>query len=224
MDSLVGFDFEMNMGTGYFLCTNDEYRKKCGYDFCTIYHQIICNEIKKDNILNVNGLIRWIDHCGYFPNNKLLFTYTLEHGTIKMFMMIYYICLYWGNEGENDKKYVINALDYFNRMKETITATYLTVNDANLVPKEVVLLMMYDLLCTNIVDYDYKISMLNNIHKKFGNLPWYDEKLDDDVFEEYYDNFEDYLQIMLKSYDINMTQINEEFYNKYGEEYEEMAW
>jgi hypothetical protein len=45
----------MDKGAGYLLCTNDKFRKVCGKYFYTIYHNIICSEITKNNILGVNG-------------------------------------------------------------------------------------------------------------------------------------------------------------------------
>lgn len=96
---------KMTMGTGYMLCTDEQIRKKLGKRFYKIYHSIICSQISVNNIEAVNGLIRWIDVIGFFPNNKLLFEYALLNGKFEMFLMIYYICLFWLNE-DDDKEYL----------------------------------------------------------------------------------------------------------------------
>lgn len=57
----------IDLGTGYEICTNHYFRNLCGDNFYTIYHDIMYHEINKNNILGVNGLIRWIDMCGVFP-------------------------------------------------------------------------------------------------------------------------------------------------------------
>lgn len=223
MDSLEGFNFEMNMETGYFLCTNSKYKKQCGEHFYDIYHKIICEQIKNNHILNVNGLIRWIDACGYYLDNKLLFTYALEHGTIEMFIMIYYICLFWINDNDSRKYLDYDKItDYFSRVKSAVCNEFLIVNEANYVPKEVVLLIMYDLLCTKVIDINLKQNLLSIIYTTYGDLkcPYNDDEDD----QNKYNDFESRLRTILISYGIDMDKINTDFYDKYGKQYEKMAY
>lgn len=73
------------------------------------FHQLICQEIVNNNIHGVNAMIRWIDVAGYFPDNVLLFNHSLQHGSYEMFLMIYYICLFWPNEGLDNHDYLNNV-------------------------------------------------------------------------------------------------------------------
>ncbi len=75
------------------------------------FHQLICQEIVNNNIHGVNALIRWIDVVGYFPNYVLLFNHALQHGSYEMFLMIYYICLFWPNDGIDDYNYLNNIVN-----------------------------------------------------------------------------------------------------------------
>jgi hypothetical protein len=218
MDSLQGFDFDMNMGTGYFLCTNQKYRKKCGKKFYTIYHEIICDQIKKNNIKNVNGLIRWIDAVGYYPDYVLLFDFSLKCGTIEMFLMIYYICVFWSDCDSNYINYNIITM-FFNSIKSTICNDFLIINSLKYVPKEVVLLMMKDLLDINVIDYHFKVNAINEIYNHYGSkLSYtYDEMLEDN--DEKHDAFESFIHSMLIKYNIDMKKINTEFYDEYEDQH-----
>lgn len=79
--------------TGYDIF--DEHRNKVNYDE---YHGLICREISRGNAVGVDSLIRWIDVAGYFPDYCKLFRYAAVHGTISMYLMIYYMILFWNEE------------------------------------------------------------------------------------------------------------------------------
>lgn len=51
------FSFPMDMRAGYHILKNEFYEKSGR--FYDRYHDIMCNEIEKNNILCVNGLNRW---------------------------------------------------------------------------------------------------------------------------------------------------------------------
>lgn len=196
----------MDMGAGYLLCTNDEFRKVCGKDFYTIYHNIICIEISKNNILGVNGLIRWIDACGYFPYNKLLFEYSLINGSFEIFLMIYYINLFWSND-DDDKKYLTydNVHNIINNIKSIINVNSLILNELNYVPKDVIGLITGIQLNINVIDYYLKYDFIKQIYDKYDALYYY-------VYDDYkLDEFENIFKNKLVKYDINMNKINKFF-------------
>ncbi len=81
--------------------------------FYDAYHNIILQEIEKNNIKGVNGLIRWIDVAGYYPNNKSLYKHALLYGSFEMFLMIYYICIFWCNDDDNHEYLDYNYLQKY---------------------------------------------------------------------------------------------------------------
>lgn len=91
------------MRAGYDIITQELFN-----DLYDEFHQLICQEIVNNNIHGVNALIRWIDVAGYFPDYILLFNHALQHGSYEMFLMIYYICLFWPNEGCDSHNYLNN--------------------------------------------------------------------------------------------------------------------
>lgn len=211
-------NIEMDMKSGYLLCTNKKFRKLCGKNFYIIYHEIICSEIANNNILSVNGLIRWIDACGYFPDNKLLFEYALINGSFEMFLMIYYICLFWSND-DDTREYLTydNVHNIINNIKSIINVNSLILNELNYVPKEVVGLITGIQFNINVVDYYLKYDFIKEIYNKYDALYYYTE-YDNNELDELINIFKD----KLLKYDIDTNKINEFFYKNYGKLYDKL--
>lgn len=216
------FQTEIDMRTGYKLCTNEQFRELCGNKFYNIYHKIICSEIAKNNIISVNGLIRWIDVAGFYPDYKLLFEYSLINGNIEIFLMIYYIVLFCPND-DDDKKYLTyNHINHLmNDIKSIIKTNSLILNELNELPREVVQMMNIQ-FNIKIVDYIDKINIINDIYTKYNGL-YLDYEGNEDDEEDDYDEFEEYFSNILLKYNVNMHQINNEFYKNYGQLYDELS-
>lgn len=188
---MYAFDFPLDLQGGYNIIKSN-FRKECGNQFYDIYHTIICQQIEENNIKGVNGLIRWIDVIGYFPNNKLLFEHALSHGSFEMFMMIYYICLFWNNEGEDDQLYLNGNQHQIDPLKS-----------------------------------EFIENMIKNNGKLFLGMDKIAElACDDDVDELYEKEYGKYMTIInniLMAYNIDMDQINTEFYDTQGDRYNELS-
>lgn len=211
------------MGTGYELCTDKNFRILCAGYFYDIYHYIICKAISENNILGVNGLIRWIDYCGFFPNNERLFMQALMHGKIEMFLMIYYICLFWSNDNDN-KEYLtyekINGI--FDNIKINITTNNLVLSEKNELNMDVIGVIAKTQLTIEMVDYYLKRDIIYKIYNNHGKL--YDSYDDDDgEYEDEYDKYHTFFMDCLLHYNINMHTINNYFHNTYKKQVYKMA-
>lgn len=164
------------------------------------YMNLICEEIAKNNIRGVNGLIRYLDLIGYFPDNEQMFNMALSHGSLEMFAMIYYICLLWNNEDDN--------------------CLYLKTFKIKNIPIDV-------------RDYELKMNFLTNIYKYHGkfhigmsNIAQQSLTENDDI-DVLYDNqreaFEKCINEALKTYNINMKEINRQFYESEHHRYNELS-
>lgn len=209
-----------DMGTGYTICKDKEFKKSCktydGMGFYNVYHNIICDQMDKNNILAVNGLIRWIDYRGYYPDNGRLYMHAFVHGEIGMFLMIYYICLFWENDGDYGG-YIdhIDLCTLFEQDKNKICATAFTLNETGLLIGDVIRLIMEKQL--TIVDYKEKRDAIDKIYNKYGTL---DNVLDDedDIHNEHHSFF---IKLLL-NYDVNILDINEYFHRTYKKEIVDM--
>ena len=94
------FTFPMDISAGYHIFNDEAFIKQYYGRVYEVFNSIICDEIEKNNLLCVNGLIRWLDVVCYFPDNQLMFEHAYKYGSYEMFLMIYYICLFWGNEND----------------------------------------------------------------------------------------------------------------------------
>ena len=198
---MYAFDFPLDLAGGYHIIKDKDFMNQCGDQFYDIYHTIICQQIEQNNIKGVNGLIRWIDLIGYFPDNQLLFEHALLHGTYEMFLMIYYICLFWGND-DDDQLYLQSAY-------------------------------IQPLLTNQISFYKLKYDFINRMISQHGKLflgmdeisiqalTESDQQYDWSQIE--YDKYEKYIRDILLTYDVDMPQINRDFYNTCRDKYNELS-
>jgi hypothetical protein len=211
----------INMGTGYNLITSEKYREFYGKNFYKKYHDMICSEISKNNIMGVNGLLKWV--AGYYVDNKRIFEYALINASIEMFLMIYYTCLFLPNDGD-DKKYMTyeNVNHLFNDIKYRININSLILNELNYVPKDVIGLMSGLQFNVNIIDYQLKYDFITKIFNNYGKL-WYNyNDAKDNDWKKKEDEFHMvFVDAMLK-YGIDIKGIDNFFYNTYGEKYAEI--
>lgn len=98
------------------------------------------------------------------------------------------------------------------------------LNELNYVPKEVVGLITDIQLNLTVVDYILKKNIIDHIYNSYGQLVDYSEDDDsEDSNEDKNENkLENLLLALLLTYNIDMKQLNDEFYKKYGDLYEEL--
>jgi hypothetical protein len=180
------------MRAGYDIIKNNLYDNP--YDQ---FHELICQEIEKNNIHGVNALIRWIDIIGYFPNNELLFNHSLQHGSYEMFLMIYYICLLWVNEDDNGD-YLKNVIVY---------------ND----------MVDYELKRNVVEKMNKKFGKMFIGMDDVAEMALTENDDIDMLYEKQREQYEKLINKELYQYNIIMKDINTLFYETEGERYNELS-
>jgi hypothetical protein len=136
-----------------------------------------------------------------------------------MFLMIYYINLFWSND-DDDKKYLTydNVHNIINNIKSIINVNSLILNELNYVPKDVIGLITGIQLNINVIDYYLKYDFIKQIYDKYDALYYYVE------YDNYKLNeFENIFKNKLVQHDIDMNKINNYFYEKYDEKYNDLC-
>jgi len=64
------------------------------------YYDLICREIRRDNVVNVDALVRFLDVSGTFPDYEMMFQHAAAHGTISMYIFVFYMFSFWNEEQE----------------------------------------------------------------------------------------------------------------------------
>ncbi len=184
---------------GYHLISDEPFRN-ADDDIYGRYHSIMCEQIEKNNILCVNGMIRWIDLAGFFPDYKLLFEHAYIHGPFEMFLMVYYICLFWNNDNDDQLYLITNHIEQLIPMVDGDDK----INFVN------GMIHKYGKLTLGMDDVAALALLLTD--KSVYELREEDEQ-----------KFKYDICSMLLKYDIIMNDINTTFYNHYDKEYNDMS-
>jgi hypothetical protein len=64
------------------------------------YYDLICREIRRGNAVNVDALVRFLDVSGTFPDYEMMFQHAAAHGTISMYIFVFYMFSFWNEEQE----------------------------------------------------------------------------------------------------------------------------
>ena len=158
----------------------------------------------------VNGLIRWIDVAGYFPDNKRLFQHAYIHGSYEIFLMIYYICLFWGNDNDDQ-----NYLNY-----QDITKLIPTV-DVDLKDEFIEIFFAKHHKFTLGMDDVAKQALLDDDMGEDTAKADLDSQ--DTLMDIEFDKWDKYFLELLYACNIDLEEINESFYRTEGELYNKMS-
>lgn len=244
MDKYNNVVFDMD--TSYTIYKDEEFRETCklhNVDFYNVYYDIICNQIKKNDIVSVHSLLRWLNLDNYFVYNYTLVLHAFIHGNVDTFLMVYYIYLFWFDD-DDDYPYSNNHSIYndvsklFEQNKNNICTSTLVLNETGLLIKDVINIIMEKQINIGIDDYEEKQYVVDKIYKKYDKLDSKWDKLYDLKFEDKYafraivgdgygdkynyDKHHDYFVKLLLKYDIDIESIDEGFQCQYEEEISEM--
>jgi hypothetical protein len=64
------------------------------------YYDLICREIERGNVVEVDALVRFLDVSGTFPDYERMFQHVAVHGTISMYIFVFYMFSFWNEEQE----------------------------------------------------------------------------------------------------------------------------
>jgi hypothetical protein len=164
-----------------------------------LYMDLICDEIIKNNIRGVNGLIRYLDLIGYFPDNNRMFNVALKHGSFEMFLMIYYICLFWNNEND--------LYQYLENLKiENLNYLY-----------------EYDFKLSFLKDIYKQHGKFHIGMDNVAEQALTENDNIDTIYENQENAFEKSINNALIPYDINMKEINTQFHESEHDRYNELS-